>query len=347
MSDFKNIAALSWVAPPIQAPSRFEVREHGEQHSLLAWRDSVGHVIDVVPSLAQLQNPFSASISRYRIGQRLLTDCSSDAVLLERSVARISMDDRRDYAFHVFTEGGLDDLQGTSLNRSQAQPRASIVLLDMNQPVRMQRTACRVLTLFVPRAIVETALPNAEALHGRTFENVTPMTQLVVEHVAALVRELPGLRDEAAAKAFDASVCLLIAAFGKQAKLMGDARAAIRGAMFDKARRYIRENLHQANLSPDSLLQALQLPRPSLYRLFEHEGGLAAYIRNCRLREACDELVKFEHVPVAQIAFGLGFKSPSDFTRAFRRAYGMTPLDLRAIALQRFDAVAGMGEMGA
>jgi AraC-like DNA-binding protein len=105
--------------------------------------------------------------------------------------------------------------------------------------------------------------------------------------------------------------------------------------MFDKARRYVQANLHRGMLSPETLVNALQLPRSTLYRLFEHEGGLGAYIRNCRLREAVDELVNFPNLPVAGIAYGLGFKSASDFTRAFRRAYGMAPQDLRVMALQR------------
>ena len=105
--------------------------------------------------------------------------------------------------------------------------------------------------------------------------------------------------------------------------------------MFDKARRYVQANLHRASLSPESVLEALQLPRPTLYRLFEHEGGLGAYIRNRRLREAADELVKYPNLPVLDIAYGLGFKSASDFSRAFRRTYEMAPQDLRFIASQR------------
>ncbi len=35
---------------------------------------------------------------------------------------------------------------------------------------------------------------------------------------------------------------------------------------------------------------------------------------------------------VSEIAYGLGFKSASDFTRAFRRTYDMAPLELRDLA---------------
>ncbi|MGX9712929.1 helix-turn-helix domain-containing protein [Janthinobacterium lividum] len=35
------------------------------------------------------------------------------------------------------------------------------------------------------------------------------------------------------------------------------------------------------------------------------------------------------HLAVTQIGLGLGFNSASDFSRAFSRAYGMSPRDYR------------------
>ncbi len=302
---------------------------------LLAWRERVGHVIDVLPSLAQVERPFDASISRYDLSDRRLTDCVSDSLVLERSVARISTDNHRDFAFHIFIRGSNDWLESQNLKGQRLESPASILVLDLDQPVRMQRGACRIMTLFVPRAVVMEIFPNAEALHGRVLAQSSPLTRLLTEQVVALSQTLPRLSLEVAASAFDVSVQLLLAAFGKQAKLSGSARAAVRAAMFDRARRYVHANLGQAELSPENVLDALQLTRATLYRLFQHEGGLGAYIRNCRLREAANELIRLPEQPVMDIAYGLGFKSASDFTRAFRRAYEMSPQDLRAMALDR------------
>lgn len=325
------------------AHNHFSVKGQPLQQQLLAWRERVGHVIDVLPSLTQVETPFNACIDRYDIGARRFTDCRSDALLLERSVARISTDNHRDYVFHVFTHGGIESIEGISLPLRK-HPSASIIALDLNQPVRMHRGTCRMLTLFVPRATVDAAFPHAESIHGRMIENTSPLAQLLIEHVEALSKSLHRMSANEAATAFDISVHLLLGAFGKQTKLSGNARSAVLAGMFDKARRYVQANLHRGTLTPETLFQTLKLPRSTLYRLFEQEGGLGAYIRNCRLREAVDELVSFPNLPVAGIAYGLGFKSASDFTRAFRRAYGMAPQDLRFMALQRLrqEAPAGL-----
>ena len=103
-------------------------------------------------------------------------------------------------------------------------------------------------------------------------------------------------------------------------------------AMVKRVHRYVDAHLCDDQLSPESVLSALQLPRSTLYRLFQHEGGLGAYIRDLRLRHAADDLIRYPHALVLEIAFGLGFKSASVFTRAFRRAYGMAPQEYRALA---------------
>ena len=314
------------------AHSHFSVLAEPPQRQLLAWRDRVGHVIDVLPSASDVEKPFRASIDRYDAGGIVFTDCRSDAMLLERSLARISKDQVRDYVFHVFVEGGVDDVAVHASPRDGSPSTAKILALDMNQPVRMRRSACRVLTFFAPAALVAETFPDPEAIHGRSIQNTTPLTRLAIEHVTALGQNIAGLSAPAAESAMRTGTQLLVAAFGKQAGLSGNARAAARAAMFGRVRRYIQVNLHRAELSPESVLNALQLPRPTLYRMFQHEGGLGAYIRHLRLRHAANDLVRYPHLLVTDIAYSVGFKSASDFTRAFRRAYDMAPQDFRALS---------------
>ncbi|MEM5389163.1 helix-turn-helix domain-containing protein [Paraburkholderia phymatum] len=59
-----------------------------------------------------------------------------------------------------------------------------------------------------------------------------------------------------------------------------------------------------------------------------HISGMCA-CAHVRLRAAAAELVAWPGVQVQDIAYAHGFKSASDFTRAFRRAYGLAPQDIR------------------
>jgi AraC-like DNA-binding protein len=230
-------------------------------------------------------------------------------------------------------EGEIGEVTGVRKKRSAPGSVQGIVAFDMNQPFRAARPESRLLNLFVPAAIVDEELGDGSAIHGRIVPQGSPLTGLVLDHMAALAREIPTLDPLAAADAFHTGAQLMIAAFRKEASLTGASRAALQAAVMGQVRRYVDANLHQSELTPTSVVQALQLKRATIYRWFEHDGGLGAYIRNRRLREAADELVRFPHLQVTDIAYGLGFQSASDFTRAFRRAFDMSPQDMRARAL--------------
>jgi len=313
------------------ACSRFSVQAEPPARRLQSWRERVGHVMDVHPVPEHTDGSFHAAIDRYDIGDVVFTDCRSAAMRLERSLARISTDKVRNHALHVFLEGGVEDVSVRSLARQkEAPPSARVIALDMSQPVRMRRNDCRVLTFFVPASLVNDVFPDPEAIHGRVMQPDTPIARLALGQAATLGRDIARMSAPDAEAAVRASAQLLIAGFGKEARLSGGARAAARAAMFGQVRRYIQANLHRADLSPELVLAALHMPRPTLYRLFQHEGGLGAYIRHLRLRHAAHDLARYPHMLVTDVAYGVGFKSPSDFTRAFRRAYDVSPQEFRA-----------------
>ena len=106
-------------------------------------------------------------------------------------------------------------------------------------------------------------------------------------------------------------------------------KACARDCLVDSIRSHINDRLDCQRLSPATIQAAFQVSRATLYRMFGAEGGLARYIRRCRLQEASVILVRIPERPIIEIAYAAGFRSASDFSRAFRRAHGMTPRDFR------------------
>ncbi|QYK41914.1 MAG: helix-turn-helix domain-containing protein [Paracoccaceae bacterium] len=80
--------------------------------------------------------------------------------------------------------------------------------------------------------------------------------------------------------------------------------------------------------------RALATSPRHLSRLCRAATGLSAQgrIESHRVREACRLLV-YTRMPVASVGYAAGWSDPSYFSRSFRRATGLSPLDYRA----RFD----------
>lgn len=318
--------------------SYFSTRDLALGEQLLAWHGRVGHVtlggLDTPLSKAGVAQGFLGATSRYSVGNMVLMDTRTEALALERTIARISTDALRFFIFHVVIEGGFGSLDSLHRKLEANAATRGISVMDMNQPFRAFRPDTRGFTLFAPRALVEAALADAESLHGRAIFHTSPLFRLIHDHLAALNRTMPAMRADEAEQVLRTTIHLLVAAFGKDAKLSGSARAAVRAALFGQVRRFIDAHLHHPRLSPESVQNAMRLPRRTLFRMFEHEGGIETYIRHRRLRVAADELVKFPHLAVMDVAYGLGFKSHQDFSRAFRRAFDLAPQDLRARVLE-------------
>lgn len=302
--------------------------------SFLAWQERMSPVYDIRPPGTQAEDTFDASLSRYTIDNLSLIDFLTAPNLAVRSLGRVSTESVRDVTFSIFLEGPPSQFLGNK-PRTEARPvpgAPSILALDMDQPCTIRSFEGRLLLLFVPRALVERFFPDAASLHGRCIHAATPLTRLLIEHVIALRRQIVGLSKEEAHQSFLTAVELILAAFAQQAGFAGNARAAVRAAVYGKVQRHVEMHLRDPNLSPESVLASLHFSRASVYRLFEHEGGLAAYIRNRRLRMAADELVRLPHRGIQDVASGLGFNDASSFTRAFRRAFDIAPRELHEYA---------------
>jgi AraC-like DNA-binding protein len=96
--------------------------------------------------------------------------------------------------------------------------------------------------------------------------------------------------------------------------------------------RFVRQRLHDPNLTPGTVAAAHHISVGHLHRLFSAGGTtVAAWIRQERLEHARRDLADpaLGRLPVHRIAARWGFKDHATFTRAFRTAYGVPPQDYR------------------
>ena len=105
-------------------------------------------------------------------------------------------------------------------------------------------------------------------------------------------------------------------------------------------RRFIDRHLTSPALSVDMIATSFGLSRATLYRLFEPVGGIATYIRKQKLDRAFQEITAASRSNgrVGPIAYRLGFKNFSAFSRAFRSAYGVSPAEAREKALHQLPS---------
>lgn len=95
---------------------------------------------------------------------------------------------------------------------------------------------------------------------------------------------------------------------------------------------FAEENISDEDFSIDKLSNEICISRPQLYRKITSLTGRSPndFIRDLRLEKALN-LLKEKSFNVAEIAFQVGFNSPSYFTKCFTRKFGCTPSDYARI----------------
>lgn len=95
-----------------------------------------------------------------------------------------------------------------------------------------------------------------------------------------------------------------------------------------KIQRIVDEDLGDSNFTVDEFCKKLGMSRMQLHRKLAALTGLStsAFIRDQRLRMAIQRLEKSGE-SISEIAYAVGFSSPSYFIKCFKETYGVTPND--------------------
>jgi AraC-like DNA-binding protein len=221
-------------------------------------------------------------------------------------------------AVQLYFRGGLRGRIGKDITLD-LDPR-HIAIVDLACPFASWTDDSEVIWVTIPRAHFATVLPSRRVGVVR-FHRQSPRGRTLtaaVEHLWA---------DVVTAPASHAGVLA--------AGIIDAVRAVLRPGDFEPDGRslalaikdHIAANLDDLTLGPESLRATFYCSRSTIYRLFQADGGIAAYIREHRLLRCFDELAKplGADATVGRIATRWGFENPSHFNRLFKAKFGLRP----------------------
>ena len=99
----------------------------------------------------------------------------------------------------------------------------------------------------------------------------------------------------------------------------------------DKIHQYVDAQLANADIKPGDVAKGIGMSRSALYAKLSAVTGMTinAYVQSIRLREA-KKLLQTTSLPIAEVAYGVGFNDPNYFTRQFKKQFGVAPSKLRS-----------------
>ena len=97
----------------------------------------------------------------------------------------------------------------------------------------------------------------------------------------------------------------------------------------NRVRRHIIEGLAAGNLSKQDVANKMHMSPRNLQLKLAAEDTTFQDILDGTRRQLATGYMEQSHLAITEIAYLLGFSDASNFTRAFRRWFGMSPRDYR------------------
>lgn len=224
--------------------------------------------------------------------------------------------------------------------------RGQVGLATTSRPYRARlladgggRGRVTLVQVLVPRALVPFPQDEVDRLLALPFPGAGGPGELFTRFVATMISDRtrygPAESAQLGSVALGLASTLLAHHLGAPPGPLPAADPA-HAALALRVRDHIRRHLADPELRPETIAAAHHISLRSLHRLFQSQDTTpAAYIRHQRLECARRDLADpaLADRPVRAVAARWGFPRPSDFTRAFRAAYGLPPRDYRSLAL--------------
>lgn len=304
------------------APTRFEAANSDE------WRDVVAQT--VYPLAVQATSTeFSGSITQQMLSSSVkIGEVYTDAVDLVRTPRLLKEAPTDDVLMLIHLEGHGQAIQHDRYIRMGA---GGATFLDPTREYRVSsEQGAHQMVVVLPRS----------AMHGfeKSFGDFTALpvdaSSAALQCIRSLLSTILVCTDSSTPLESEA-IAGAIADLARTALATSvdpaGAEARTDDALDLLAREFIRGNLRDPNLSPDTVAAALGVSPRRLGVAMQHHQPPASYIRTERLRAARQELLDEGTMTrsIADIAYSWGFGDATTFTRAFRRYFGERPSDIR------------------
>lgn len=307
------------------APRLLSLAAYDRRDQFDVWRTRLSALWDTVPlSDDRAANGFTAEYVSANLGGVILNSGRFSAHGLER-VARPASRSPLDHWSLVLGRSGEAWLEAGG-RELRAGP-GDMFLVSLDQEHRGQLSDYEGLAMFLPRDALGDV---AAALDGASATTLSgPLAELLADYLTDLEKRIIGMSEEELLTAGRAATAMIATCIQPSRDRLDAARPAIEAALFERGRAYIQAHLSDPDLGFDVLLRELGVSRASLDRAFEHEGGVAHYIRRRRLHVARAALVGNKDRRIEDIASSVGYRLAGDFARAFRREFGFSPSEAR------------------
>ncbi|MGC4951061.1 helix-turn-helix domain-containing protein [Streptomyces sp. DT224] len=299
------------------------------------WSDMVGREVMPVSIRSPHARDFRGRAECVDLPGSRLATFGFSPLTARRSPAQIRGEDPEDGFLVLVQQGGVRLEQGR--NDIGLGP-GDLSLFSSSKPLACAfvdtGASVRITLLRLPLALLPLSGSRADRLLAEPLATGTASGALLVPYLTALPKAArtagPAELARLGTVAVDLATSLLATRLDDRRALPAESRRRVLLARIDA---FVDQHLDDPSLGPAAVAAHHHMSVRTLHHLFRDEPeSVAATIRRRRLERCRADLAEpgLLHLSIGEIALRRGFRHPADFSRAFRRAYGFPPSEVRA-----------------
>jgi AraC-like DNA-binding protein len=274
-----------------------------------------------------LTGPFRGRIAARQFGALTVSDVSSSIpecrIEVIRGASEIRKDPRDHFMLFLVCNGEVSiEQQG----RSACVRAGDLVIYDQAQPFTLEFGGdTREIVMTIPRPLMVSRLPDGHRLTARRIPGSSRLGMLTAAIVRQLVEFEVPLEEEAASRISASALDILTTTLAVEFTDVVEADARCHQRL-DQVKRYVLANLHDAEMTIESIAAAQNVAPRTLHRLFSAEGTTPIrWLWQQRLTASYRALAEGHITHVTDAALSFGFTDLSHFSRAFKKTFGCPP----------------------
>jgi AraC-like DNA-binding protein len=245
---------------------------------------------------------------------------------LDRSTLEVRFDNERRYALCLPVVGRL---QATQFARTESCPAGSMIMMSGSEPLSLQMSGyTEVLMLMLPPDLIESRMVRPSGVCCRQISKCEGVNGLVHCAVIALEEAAAAMGEAEIRKAALLIGELIVLALGRLSDVKPTG-SPVRAANLLRAKEIVRKRCDDPDLTLADVAKECELSLRYMHDLFRDDGRtFREYITHERLMRA-RRMLETGNAKVTEVCMASGFSSLSHFSTVFRRAFSVSPSEIK------------------